>query len=123
ELRQKMAKLPINFAPKLQQQRDAAPREPDYSGYQFPGLDLLEEPEGNFTAEQEAICREQAVALEEALQQYKIDGEVVGIDSGPVITLSEVRLAPGTKVARLGTVSSDLARALKAQNIRIVPNM
>ncbi|MCG8403345.1 MAG: DNA translocase FtsK, partial [Firmicutes bacterium] len=43
--------------------------------------------------------------------------------SGPVITLFEVRLAPGTKVSRLSAVSSDLARALKAQNIRIVPNM
>jgi S-DNA-T family DNA segregation ATPase FtsK/SpoIIIE len=123
DLRKKMAQLPINFAPKLQAKRTEAPRQPDYSGYQFPGFDLLEEPEGNFTAEQERICREQAVSLEEALQQYRIDGEVVGIDSGPVITLFEVRLAPGTKVAALNSVDSDLARALKAQNIRIVPNM
>ena len=57
------------------------------------------------------------------MQQYKIEGEVVGIDSGPVITLFEVRLAPGTKVSRLSAVSTDLARSLKAQNIRIVPNM
>ena len=38
---------------------------------------------------------------------------MVGIDSGPVITLFEVRLAPGTKVAQLTAISSDLARALK----------
>jgi DNA segregation ATPase FtsK/SpoIIIE, S-DNA-T family len=34
-----------------------------------------------------------------------------------------VQLAPGTKVAKLSAVSSDVARALSAQNIRIVPNM
>ncbi|MEM1027630.1 MAG: DNA translocase FtsK, partial [Planctomycetota bacterium] len=33
------------------------------------------------------------------------------------------RLAPGTKVSRLNGVSTDQARAMKAQNIRIVPNM
>ncbi len=121
ELRAKIKKLPINFAPKNKPQ-PAPAREVDLTGYRFPGLDMLVEPESNFTEEQEKVVREQALALEQALQQYRIEGEVVGIDSGPVITLFEVRLAAGTKVSRLNTVSSDLARALKAQNIRIVPN-
>ncbi|WP_428387038.1 DNA translocase FtsK 4TM domain-containing protein [Mucisphaera sp.] len=122
QLRAKMAQLPINFAPK-QKKSTAPPREIDLSGYQFPTMDLLMEPEGDFTAEQERIVRDQAVELEKALQQYRIKGEVVGIDSGPVITLFEVRLAPGTKVSRIQAVDSDLARALKAQNIRVVANM
>jgi len=121
-LREKMAQMPINFAPKTAP-APAAPVEQDLSGYKFPGQDLLEEPEHDFTAEQEAIVRDQAVKLESAMQQYNIQGEVVGIDSGPVITLFEARLAPGTKVSRLNGVSTDLARAMKAQNIRIVPNM
>ncbi len=124
ELRAKMQKLPINFAPRAAKSSNVPPpREVDFSGYKFPGLDLLEEPESNFTEEMERIVRDQAVELESALRQYNIEGEVVGIDSGPVITLFEVRLAPGTKVSRLNAVHSDLARALRAQNIRIVPNM
>ncbi len=125
-LRAKIKQLPINFAPKSKRAASAtlgAAREVDLSGYQFPELDLLEEPEGSFTQEMERIVRDQAVGLESAMQQYRIEGEVVGIDSGPAITLYEVRLAPGTKVSRLSVVSSDLARALKAHNIRIVPNM
>ncbi|MEX0777787.1 MAG: DNA translocase FtsK 4TM domain-containing protein [Phycisphaeraceae bacterium] len=121
-LRAKIKQMPINFAPKGKTTVQA-PREVDMSGYQFPGMDLLVEPETNFTQEMERLVRDQAIQLEEALQQYRIDGEVVGIDSGPVITLFEVRLAPGTKVSVLSAVASDLARALKAQNIRIVPNM
>ena len=122
ELRAKMAQMPINFAPK-QDNIQAPPREMDLTGYQFPGMDLLEEPEGDFTEAMADIVREQGESLEMAMREYKIEGEVVGIDSGPVITLFEVRLAPGTKVARITAVDSDLARALKAPNIRIVPNM
>ena len=121
-LRAKMKQLPINFAPRTDT-TDAAAREPDLSGYQFPGLDLLDEPEENFTAEMEQIVRDQAVELESALQEYRIEGEVVGIDSGPVITMFEVALAKGTKVSQITNVAPDLARALKAQNIRVVPNM
>ena len=125
-LRAKIKQLPINFAPPPKAQPATVlgvSPEVDLSGYQFPSLDLLENTEGDFTEEMERTVRDQAVQLESALQQYRIEGEVVGIDSGPVITLYEVRLAPGTKVSRLSVVSSDLARALKAQNIRIVPNM
>ncbi len=121
ELRKKIKQLPINFAPASKAAPAAAPII-DLSGYRFPGADLLVEGEGNFTQEMERLVRDQAVELEEALQQYRIDGEVVGIHSGPVITLYEIKLAPGTKVSALNGVSCDLARALKAQNIRIVSN-
>jgi S-DNA-T family DNA segregation ATPase FtsK/SpoIIIE len=90
--------------------------------YRFPGLDLLEEPEANFNAKLEEYVREQAGALVAALQQFRIDGQVDSVESGPVITLFHVRLSPGTKVAALEAVSKDIARVLKAQNVRIVSN-
>ncbi|MCC7146011.1 MAG: DNA translocase FtsK 4TM domain-containing protein [Phycisphaeraceae bacterium] len=124
-LRAKIKQLPINFTAKSKPSDAsafAAARPVDLSGYQFPSLDLLFDPEHSFSAEMESLVREQAVLLESALTQYRIQGEVVGIDSGPVITLYEVRLAPGTKVAQVARVASDLARALKAHNLRIVPN-
>jgi len=129
QFRDKIKKLPINFA--AAKAHAVTPiatgggigRDVDLSGYRFPDLSLLEDSVGNVSHEHERIVRDQAVALEAALQEYRIEGEVVGIDSGPVITLYEVRLAPGTKVSRINAIASDLARALKAQNIRIVPNM
>lgn len=129
ELRAKIAKLPMRFA--SVNRRSATDEElrdlqgsnaADVEGYKFPGLDLLEAPEQGYSEKLEGYVREQAESLERALKEYRIDGEVVGIDSGPVITLFEVRLAPGTKVAALSAVSSDLARSLKAHNIRIVAN-
>ncbi len=127
-LREKIAKLPLRFA---STERRAATEDDlrdvqnvtEMEGYRFPGLDLLEEPEKNFSSRLESLVREQAQALESALQQYRINGEVTDIESGPVITLYHVRMAPGTKVAQLSAVASDIARALKAVNIRIVPNI
>ncbi len=126
-LREKISKLPVRFAGsqrKMATDDDLRDLQSmgELKGYRFPGLDLLESPEENFSERLESLVRGQARALEHALQQYRIDGEVVGIESGPVITQYDVRLAPGTKVAALQAVSSDVARALKAVNIRIVPN-
>ena len=120
-LREKIKNLPISFAQTQQKTEQLAPIQ-DLSGYKFPTMELLEEPESNFTDEMAKSVRDQAEILERALQTYKIDAEVVAIDAGPVITLYEVQLAPGTKVAAVSNIASDVARELKAQNIRIVPN-
>jgi S-DNA-T family DNA segregation ATPase FtsK/SpoIIIE len=129
KLKEKISALPVRFASAdkgsaTQEDLDAYQQNAEVmEGYKFPTLELLEEPDEGFNEKLEEMVREQAEALEEALQEYRLKGEVVGIESGPVITLYHVKLAPGTKVAALNAISSDLARALKSVNIRIVPNM
>ena len=129
KLKEKISALPVRFAnaekgTATQEDLDTYQQNAEaMEGYKFPTLELLEEPDEDFDEKLEEMVREQAESLEEALQQYKLQGEVVGIESGPVITLYHVKLAAGTKVAALNAISSDLARALKSVNIRIVPNM
>ena len=128
DLREKIAKLPVRFAQEnkeLATDDDLADFQDVQSleGYRFPTMDLLVEPEVGFNAKLEELVRDQAEALEHALQQYKINGEVVDIESGPAITLYHIRLAPGTKVSQINAIESDLARSLKAVNIRVVANM
>ncbi len=129
QLREKIAKLPILFGQKEKHSATdadlAAMQAAIEEGekYRFPGLDMLEEPEANFNAKLEMTVKEQAEALIKALEQFRIEGEVDSVESGPVITLFHVRLSPGTKVSALEAVSKDIARVLKAQNIRIVSNM
>ena len=125
ELRAKIAKLPVMIG---SSKRDVArdediPREESFENYRFPTLDLLADPESDFSEKIEEIVRSQAEALEHALQTYGIGGEVAGIEPGPTVTLFAIELAPGTKVSKLQAVSSDLARSLRAENVRIVPNM
>ena len=126
ELKAKIARLPVRMAsaPTKTALRDEdIPRTEDYSGYRFPTLELLADPEGNYSAEIETYVREQAGKLEAALRQFEVQGEVVGIESGPVVTLYSVELAPGTRAARVQAIDLDIARALGAPNVRIIANM
>jgi S-DNA-T family DNA segregation ATPase FtsK/SpoIIIE len=56
----------------------------------------------------------------EKLATFKIDGTVVGMTTGPVVTQFEVEPAPGIKVARIANLEADLALALRAPSVRIV---
>ena len=126
ELRAKIEKLPIKMTAKAATtslRDEDIPRTENYEGYQFPTLDLLEEPEGNYSEKMEAYVRDQAGVLTQSLANYGLEGEITHIESGPVVTLYSVELAAGTRVARLETIAKDIARALQAPNVRIIPNM
>ncbi|HEU4455992.1 MAG TPA: DNA translocase FtsK 4TM domain-containing protein [Longimicrobium sp.] len=56
----------------------------------------------------------------EKLATFKIDGRIVGMTTGPVVTQFEVEPAPGVKVARIANLEADLALALRAPSVRIV---
>jgi DNA segregation ATPase FtsK/SpoIIIE, S-DNA-T family len=58
--------------------------------------------------------------LEKKLKDYGIDGEVVEICPGPVITMYEYAPAPGVKISRIAGLTDDLTMALQAMSIRIV---
>jgi DNA segregation ATPase FtsK/SpoIIIE, S-DNA-T family len=58
--------------------------------------------------------------LIEKLATFRIDGEIVGTTSGPVVTQFEVIPAPGIKVARIANLEADLALAMRAPSVRIV---
>jgi S-DNA-T family DNA segregation ATPase FtsK/SpoIIIE len=58
--------------------------------------------------------------LIEKLATFKIEGHIVGMTTGPVVTQFEVAPAAGVKVARIASLDADLALAMKATSIRIV---
>ncbi|MBN2562981.1 MAG: DNA translocase FtsK 4TM domain-containing protein [Phycisphaerae bacterium] len=88
--------------------------------YVLPPLSLLGDPEGSYNKAQEGIVREEAAILERTLAEFRIDVRVVEIDTGPVITMFEVELSPGTKVSQINSLANDIARALKAPAVRVV---
>jgi DNA segregation ATPase FtsK/SpoIIIE, S-DNA-T family len=68
------------------------------------------------TAGQEQVAR----TLVETLGHFGIEAKVIGRVTGPHITRYELRLAPGTKVAKVAQLKDDLAYALAATDIRIL---
>ncbi len=63
---------------------------------------------------------EMGAKLIEALHTFKVDGQLVGRTTGPVVTQFEIEPAPGVKVRQFANLASDLALAMRAQSIRIV---
>ncbi|HUP00736.1 MAG TPA: DNA translocase FtsK 4TM domain-containing protein [Gemmatimonadota bacterium] len=58
--------------------------------------------------------------LIEKLRSFNVEGEIVAIHGGPVLTQFEVEPAPGVKVNQIANLADDLALAMRAQRIRIV---
>ncbi len=107
--------------PSIMKPRQVAPLPPKELGeYTLPGWDCLAEPEHGYAESQEKFVREKAAILEQALREFNIDAQVVEIDTGPVITMYEISLAPGVKVSAISALNNDIQRALKAETIRIV---
>ena len=55
--------------------------------------------------------------LEKKLLDFGIDGQVVEVHPGPVITMYEFEPAPGVKLSRIVNLSDDLALALKSGSV------
>ncbi|HEY7090231.1 MAG TPA: DNA translocase FtsK [Tepidisphaeraceae bacterium] len=112
-----IVRLPSMVKPK----QIAPPPPPKELGeYHLPNWDCLAEAEHGFAETQEQFVREMAAILEQALREFNIDAHVVEIDTGPVITVYELSLAPGVKVSAISALANDIQRALKAETIRIV---
>ena len=86
----------------------------------IPPLDLLDAvPRGEAIPGRDDLERLGEVLIEK-LRSFNVEGEVVAIHPGPVLTQFEVKPAPGVKVNQIANLADDLALAMKAQRIRIV---
>ena len=92
----------------------------EVAAYRFPNLDMLEPAEEFDISGEEVFIRQNAANLEGTLKQFGVEAEVVGIDTGPVITQYEVSLGAGIKVGKVISLSDDLAIGLKAPSVRII---
>ncbi|MFO7958436.1 MAG: DNA translocase FtsK 4TM domain-containing protein [Candidatus Brocadiia bacterium] len=88
--------------------------------YDLPAVNLLSEVDNSMSGENEADIREKGQILQRTLSEFNVSAKVVRIQRGPVITMYELSLAPGTKVSKVESLADDLAIALKAPNVRIV---
>lgn len=93
----------------------------DRSGdYRLPPHSLLNEP----AITDEKVSKEELLAsskmLEKRLLDYGVDGRVIQVHPGPVVTMYEFEPGPGVKVNRIVNLSDDLALAMRAMGVRIV---
>jgi S-DNA-T family DNA segregation ATPase FtsK/SpoIIIE len=92
----------------------------DPGNYQFPPLELLTVPPDNGDEISKEELQANAQLLEDRLQEFDVQGKVVEISPGPVITRYEYEPAPGIKISRIASLADDLALAMRAKRIRII---
>ena len=90
------------------------------NGYTYPNINLLSKPSNNNAGKvSNKELEETAKKLETVLQEFGVNGKIVKIRPGPVVTLYELEPAPGTKIARVIGLSDDIARSMSAISVRI----
>jgi len=91
------------------------------NGYKFPPVDLLDDPLaiGDPEFDREEIT-ESAKKLEEKLRHFGVEGKIVGVKPGPVVTMYEFRPKSGVKISKIANLYNDLALAMEAMSVRII---
>jgi S-DNA-T family DNA segregation ATPase FtsK/SpoIIIE len=88
--------------------------------FQLPPITLLEaDLEKRQKIDRDSLVMNSRI-LEKKLLDYGVEGRVVEVRPGPVITMYEFEPAPGVKVSRIVNLADDLALALSAVSVRIV---
>jgi len=95
---------------------DTAPN--NREGYTLPPLTLLAEPSVKAKRNPQEVQRNIEI-LENTLEQFNIDANVVEVATGPTITRYEVQLGPGIRVNRITALADNIAMNLAASHVRV----
>jgi S-DNA-T family DNA segregation ATPase FtsK/SpoIIIE len=95
-------------------------RQTRWRQYKFPAVELLTEPPAVEETESREELLDKAKELERALATFKVEGKVVSISPGPIITLFEVEPGEGVRVNKFTVLADDLARIMSAERIRVI---
>ncbi|WP_417320483.1 DNA translocase FtsK [Emcibacter sp.] len=120
--------IPVVDAPKPREprsRREEKEKQPmlDLGDGEFalPPLNLLSKAQP--LSKDEKLSREaleqNARMLESVLDDFGIQGEIVKVRPGPVVTLYELEPSPGTKSSRVINLADDIARSMSAVSARV----
>ena len=88
--------------------------------YELPSSDLLANP----IAITDNLSRDELVEranyLTQSMSTFGVEGKVVNVHPGPVITLFEVEPAEGVRVNKFVALADDLARVMEASSVRVI---
>ena len=115
-----IAKAPEKPPPVVKEKQEHFSFLDSRGSYVLPPLSLLENPEQKETKVDKESLLANAKILEKRLADFGVEGKVVEVRPGPVITMYEYEPAPGVKINKIVGLSDDLALALRAISVRIV---
>ena len=87
----------------------------------FPSIKLLEEPKmiEGLEIENRKNSEINKALLSNVLNDFKISGQIIDVKQGPIVTLFELKPAPGTLTSSVISRTEDIARSMSAISARI----
>ncbi len=92
----------------------------DDLNYKAPGIEILTKPDTKVepSTNQEEL-KINAEKLKNVLIDFKIEGEIINVSPGPIVTMYELQPAPGIKASKIISLSDDIARNMSAMSARV----
>jgi S-DNA-T family DNA segregation ATPase FtsK/SpoIIIE len=97
---------------------DKAPAERKKGAYQLPPLALLDAPRPERKVDERELM-DGARHLEEKCREFNVEGTVVQIHPGPVVTTYEFKPDAGVKYSKITGLADDLCLAMQAESVLI----
>ena len=88
--------------------------------YQLPDVTLLNPPAEVSTSGMREEVEQTMRKLQETLDNFGLDAEVIGNIIGPQVTLFEISPAPGVNIDRFGHIQNTICMALEAVSVRML---
>ena len=87
--------------------------------YELPSIALLDDVKKKNTKENEIAIKQNIGLLEKVLSDFDVVAKVTKVHVGPTITQYELEIKSGTKMNHIKSLSSEIALALAAKDVRI----
>ncbi|MBT4878445.1 MAG: DNA translocase FtsK [Alphaproteobacteria bacterium] len=99
--------------------KTSTPRQKKSTNYMIPSLDLLKDPKKYKNNISKEHLQNRAKQLREILADFGVNGKMLDVKPGPVVTLYEFEPAAGVKSSRIIGLADDVARSMSATSARI----
>jgi S-DNA-T family DNA segregation ATPase FtsK/SpoIIIE len=116
----KVRLLEIRDASAREKRDRAAASKPRQKGaFKLPPQSLLDSPPAEHAQVDESQLERSARVLEQKLADFGVEGRVVEVQPGPVVTMYKFEPGSGIKVSQVVNLADDLSMALRAAAVRI----
>lgn len=88
--------------------------------YTLPSLEMLNVYDSGIRPSKDELLTSSSLLVQK-LSDFDVDGKIMQVQAGPIVTMYEFEPAPGVKINRVVSLSDDLALALKAPGVRVSP--
>ena len=110
--------MPVPQPLPLSDAESKAPAERRKGGYVLPPVTLLDAPKDQRKIDERELM-DGARLLEEKCREFSVEGTVVQIHPGPVVTTYEFKPDAGVKYSRITGLADDLCLAMQAESVLI----